>query len=176
MRVKRYLIAAAIGAGLVWFNDPVHGPARRRDASDLLERATSCARQVTHTATDRISNTTQMPPSPASLIDVIEAAKQNGFVADFTPTSDGRLTCGACEATSEPDRVPREWMHRLEGTSDPDELLTISALECPVCASKGLLVLPYGPAADAEEADISRRLQVPRRADMAPLGALRVAV
>lgn len=108
-------------------------------------------------------------PSAATLIDVVEAARRDGAAAEFTVAPDTRLHCGSCDNDVDPSAVEREWMHRLEGASDPDELVSVSMITCPACAARGLLVLPYGPAADELESDIARHLPNPVRADMAPL-------
>ena len=45
-------------------------------------------------------------------------------------------------------------IRRLEGASDPDDMLAVVALECPVCSMKGTIVLHFGPEASAEELDV----------------------
>lgn len=129
---------------------------------------------IRRTAGDDVTKSGPMPPNSPTLTDVLAAAKRTGFHADFMVDGE-RLLCSACNTASDPANLAREWVHRLEGMSDPDELLTISALECPACRTKGLLVMPYGPAADQHEAEISRHLQSPRDADMAPLDLLGLA-
>ncbi len=40
---------------------------------------------------------------------------------------------------------------RLEGASDPDDMLAIIALKCPSCSARGSLALNYGPTATTED-------------------------
>lgn len=50
---------------------------------------------------------------------------------------------------------------RLEGASDPDDMVAIVAISCPVCATQGTLSPQYGPMGHWEEdADV---LQHPER-------------
>lgn len=175
MRLKRHLVAAGLGAATVWFTHPTDGPRRRREARDALYRMEGTVRSLLDSTVGTIDDADVMPPTPATLIEVVDAARRNGIDTEFIVNGD-LIRCGTCEHEAEPERVRRDWLHRLEGTSDPDELLSVSAIACPSCGGRGLLVLPYGPAANADEATVSRRLPEPEHADMAPLDDLRVAV
>lgn len=172
MRVKRHLVAMAVGAGIVWFTHPTEGERRRAEARRWIEGAEAAARRMI----DGDAASGSLPPTPATLTEVVDAAKRAGFTTDFATTPGSKVRCDACGHESDPADVSRAWMHRLEGTSDPDELVTVSALRCPSCGAQGLLVLPFGPGADDVEGDVSRRLPAPENADMAPLRELRVAV
>jgi hypothetical protein len=64
--------------------------------------------------------------------------------------------------------VPAEQLHlerleRLEGASDPDEMLAICAIECPKCGTRGTLVLTYGPESTDEDDQVLLRLTDTRR-------------
>jgi hypothetical protein len=50
-------------------------------------------------------------------------------------------------------------LRRLEGASDPDDMLAVVALECGVCGVSGTMVLGYGPAASDIDGDVLRALQ-----------------
>jgi hypothetical protein len=176
MRVKRHLVAAGLGASIVWLSHPTDGARRRRAARAALHRIDSVVKgRAMSTGTHRGDADPPPPPTPATLMEVVEAAKARGIGAEFA-VAGSHIRCGACGEESPPETLNRDWVHRLEGTSDPDELLTVSALTCSACGARGLLILPYGPAADEAEADVARRLPEPANADMAPLETLRVAV
>jgi hypothetical protein len=66
-----------------------------------------------------------------------------------TPT--GKLRCEGCGAELEPSGVRVHELRRLEGASDPDDMIAVVAVECGVCNMKGTLVLHYGPEASPEE-------------------------
>jgi hypothetical protein len=42
-------------------------------------------------------------------------------------------------------------LRRLEGASDPDDMLAVVAVECRNCGLRGSLVLNYGPTATEED-------------------------
>jgi hypothetical protein len=104
-----------------------------------------------------------------TLIDVLARFRGEGFAGSFTPleaegVSDGaRLRCEQCReefAAEEPDVTE---LRRLEGASDPDDMLAAIALRCPRCAARGSLVVSYGPTATTEEAAVLMALPEPRR-------------
>lgn len=77
------------------------------------------------------------------------------------PRSSGapRLRCSSCGTVSPPETFDRVWSERLEGASDPADMLHVSALCCPACGDGGVLVLNYGPEADGS---LLRLLAPPR--------------
>jgi hypothetical protein len=42
--------------------------------------------------------------------------------------------------------------------SDPDDEAAVFGLECTQCGTRGVLVVPFGPSASAEEANVVTRL------------------
>lgn len=44
--------------------------------------------------------------------------------------------------------------------SDPDDMLMIVAVTCPVCGARGTLTLGYGPIASIEDTDVLRDIQL----------------
>jgi hypothetical protein len=50
--------------------------------------------------------------------------------------------------------VTLERLHRLEGASDPADMLAIVGLRCPNCKTLGTVVLNYGPESPLEDADV----------------------
>jgi len=100
-----------------------------------------------------------------TLHDLLEAARSDGFDADInvdsTPAGDADhplLHCSRCDGRRNAAEFERRWSRRLEGSSDPADLLHVSGLVCPNCHGCGVLVLPFGPAADADQADALRAL------------------
>ena len=98
---------------------------------------------------------------------VLEAASRDGVGDEFDivvrhddPTT-AALRCGACDSASTPARVERRWRWRLEGASDPDDELDVSALRCPACGSLGILVTAFGRNLSAAEAAVTRALPPP---------------
>ena len=54
-------------------------------------------------------------------------------------------------------------LRRLEGASDPDDMLAVVGLACPHCSAQGTAVLGYGPEAAAVDAEVLERLEDARR-------------
>lgn len=96
--------------------------------------------------------------SEESLADILARYAQEGFEGGFSPRPDGMVLCHACRDETPSEQVPLQAMHRLEGTSDPGEEMVVAALECPSCGGLGTLVLPYGPSADPDAAQVLANL------------------
>ena len=95
---------------------------------------------------------------PSSIVAVEQSLRAGGYPADFRPGEGGTVVCGTCGETTDAARFAVHHLRRLEGASDPDELMVVAAVECPVCHARGTLLLTYGPTATAEDADILERL------------------
>jgi hypothetical protein len=104
-----------------------------------------------------------------TLLDVLNRLQREGFKGSFTPLeSDGmtdgaRLRCESCRSVFEAREAVVIELRRLEGASDPDDMLAVVALECPRCATRGSLVVSYGPTATTEEAAVLVALDEPKR-------------
>jgi hypothetical protein len=51
-------------------------------------------------------------------------------------------------------------MRRLEGASDPADMLAVFALTCPRCGTAGTLTLNYGPETTPGEVTVLQALEV----------------
>ena len=98
----------------------------------------------------------------SELGDVIERMAGHGYGADFMSALDGdsaELHCPVCDATHPASAFTRAWTARLEGASDPDDMLHVSALRCPECGTGGVFVSPFG--VNVGEADEAVLLALP---------------
>jgi hypothetical protein len=80
-----------------------------------------------------------------ALVDVLRGYEADGWTTTFELFDDGSLRCGSCDRTAPSAAV---WVHslrRLEGASDPDDMLAVVAVTCPHCGSGGVVTLNYGP-------------------------------
>ena len=91
-----------------------------------------------------------------------------GFDSSFTVLPGSRLECLGCRQTSPAAMVTMASLRRLEGESDPDDMVAIAAVTCPACGDRGTLVLGFGPAASAEDSDALRDLHDERDSDELP--------
>jgi anti-sigma B factor antagonist len=103
-----------------------------------------------------------------TLTEVIEDFATRGYVHSFQVVAvagDGppRVRCLHCRSESAPAAMPVEGVMRLEGASDPDEMMIVVASVCPVCGSRGTLTLGYGPMASSEDDDVLTALPELRR-------------
>jgi len=108
-------------------------------------------------------DTTPAAPKGASqLIDVLQLAEANGFAAEFEVAADASghegLWCPNCEVESSASSFARAWSLRLEGASDPADMLHVSAIRCPNCCTGGVFITPFGPAASERQASVLRAL------------------
>jgi hypothetical protein len=112
------------------------------------------------------------PPMEATdettLTAVLASYESAGFDSQFAATDDGQVHCFSCGVGAPPERVELHSLRRLEGASDPADMLAIAAVLCPSCDAKGVLVLNYGPESAPAEAEVLVRLEDRRDDDVLP--------
>jgi hypothetical protein len=89
-----------------------------------------------------------------TVVEEIASLRTNGYVMDFSVTSDGRLHCDTCDQSLDPSDAVVESTARFEGASNPDDQAVVFGLRCDGCGGRGVLVAAYGPTATAEEAAV----------------------
>jgi len=89
-----------------------------------------------------------------TLLDVLARYTRLGWASQFTTRADGIVECESCHHSMAASEVPVLELRRLEGASDPDDMLAVVALECPNCGLRGSLVLNYGPTATEDDAAV----------------------
>ena len=94
-----------------------------------------------------------------TLVDVLGEYESGGFAGQFGE-HDGRVRCFSCRRDSDPGLVAVAHVRRLEGASDPADMLMIVALSCPRCGAPGTLTLNYGPEGTPGEAAVLRAITV----------------
>jgi hypothetical protein len=104
-----------------------------------------------------------------TLLDVLGRYTRHGFIGSFSALErdgsevPGVLRCETCRAEFAADSALVADLRRLEGASDPDDMLAVFALECPRCATRGSLVVNYGPTATPADAAALLALPDPAR-------------
>ena len=98
-----------------------------------------------------------------TLLDVLARFTQRGWSSQFTARADGIVECESCHHQMPAAEVPVLELRRLEGASDPDDMLAVVAVECPRCGLRGSLVLNYGPTATEEDTAVLLGLGDPPR-------------
>ena len=107
-------------------------------------------------------------PSQSTLRGVLDAYAEGGFAGSFTAVEGGRLECHACNETVDASAATMSSLRRLEGASDPDDMLAVVALACPNCGEQGTVVLGYGPASAPEDGDVLSALRDDRNTSDMP--------
>jgi hypothetical protein len=109
------------------------------------------------------------PPSDeATMIDVLEGYAQGGFDSSFVITDDSELECLECGTVSAATIVSMSSLRRLEGASDPDDMVAVIAITCPSCSARGTAVLGYGPMATLQDSEVLKGLKDDRADKDAP--------
>jgi hypothetical protein len=89
-----------------------------------------------------------------TLLDVLARFTQLGWSSQFATRAGGFVECESCRTSTAAVDVPVLELRRLEGASDPDDMLAVVAVECAHCGLRGSLVLNYGPTATEEDAAV----------------------
>jgi hypothetical protein len=104
----------------------------------------------------------------ATLTEVLAGYADAGFTGSFSAVEGGKVECHRCNATTDAGQVKMSSLRRMEGASDPGDMMAVVAIECPSCQTQGTLVLGFGPAASAEDSDVLVVLRDFRADDQLP--------
>jgi hypothetical protein len=100
-----------------------------------------------------------VPSDNTTLLELLDELAAKGYGGSMWVTESGKVRCGGCQAEFEPAELIVRELRRMEGASDPDDMLAVVGLECPVCGMKGTIVLHFGPEASAEEMEALTHFQ-----------------
>jgi hypothetical protein len=98
--------------------------------------------------------------TPDTLLDVLNDAADAGFGAQFIARPDGIVECVECGASGLASTIDVAGYRRLEGVSDPADMLLVAWFRCWSCGAQGTLTLGYGPNASEEDVSILRGLDL----------------
>lgn len=101
------------------------------------------------------------PPSDnTTLTRILARLDEDGFGAQFVVREGAEIECLACSNTSPASSFVVRRSRRLEGASDPDDMVHVVAATCPACDTDGTVVLTYGVNASLEDGDVSLALDM----------------
>jgi hypothetical protein len=103
-----------------------------------------------------------------TLTQVLDAYASSGFDSSFTAVEGAKLECHTCAQVFAAADAPMASRRRLEGASDPADMLAVVALTCPHCGAQGTVVLGFGPSATAEDSDVLGAFRDDRGGDDLP--------
>jgi len=107
-----------------------------------------------------------VPSDETSLLDVLSAYEEAGYASQFVPTQNESIACQQCRSRFPAAMAEMRSLRRLEGASDPSDMLAVVALACPICQVRGTLVLGYGPESSKEDSEVLAVIQDGRTLDM----------
>jgi hypothetical protein len=89
-----------------------------------------------------------------TLGDILAAFEVEGYRSQMASAQAGHVLCLGCHVESPASEMRLDALERMEGASDPADMVAVAALVCPLCNAHGTLVLSYGPEASEDDADV----------------------
>src|SRR4051812_38041396 len=93
-----------------------------------------------------------------TITEVIKALESEGYAGQLRAVENTSIECFTCREISPAADFAVEKMARLEGPTDPSDMVAVAAVTCPRCATRGTLLLGYGPDSTIEDADALQAL------------------
>jgi hypothetical protein len=93
-------------------------------------------------------------PTDTPLLAVLGELEQEGWTSQFAPLEGGDVRCLTCRAEVPAADLPTGGMRRLEGASDPADMVIVVPVTCPRCDTRGVLVAHFGPDGGPEDIDV----------------------
>jgi mono/diheme cytochrome c family protein len=103
-------------------------------------------------------NTANWASGARSLAELVAAAESDGYTGQMGTRLGGVVHCFTCGSDLPAGELDVDALAREEGASDPGDEAALVAITCPVCHTKGALVLRYGPEASEEDAEVLTHL------------------
>ena len=100
------------------------------------------------------------PSDNDTLEAVLARLADEGWDGEVDALEGGSLRWRRCRHEAPAGEIAVDRSRRMEGASDPDDMLLVAAAPCPSCGDRGVLVVHYGPTAGAADADVLAALPV----------------
>jgi hypothetical protein len=98
-----------------------------------------------------------------TIVEVLGALERAGYVGQFVPRDGAEVECLQCHRRWPADKTALRELRRLEGASDPADMVAVVGLQCPLCSHLGTAVLSYGPEASDVDTEVLIQLEDDRR-------------
>jgi len=99
--------------------------------------------------------------STESLQGILGELSAAGYRANFGARPGASIHCSSCGIARPASEWDNHEIRRLEGMSDPADMIAVVALRCPSCRVRGTVVLSYGPEASLDDAEVLIGLEQP---------------
>ena len=102
-------------------------------------------------------------PSDSETVSAVLADwKGDGVGSSFRPgRAQASLRCATCDSERPAEEFEVIRQRRMEGASDPDDMVLLVGARCPVCHVSGAVVLGFGSEASDTDSDIVAALPDP---------------
>lgn len=94
------------------------------------------------------------PTDASTLGELLAAFEAEGYRGQMAARPSGFVLCTGCHQESPAGEMQVDGLERVEGPSDPADMLAVVALVCPICKTHGTLVVGYGPEAGPDDAEV----------------------
>ncbi len=101
----------------------------------------------------------------STLLDVLAEAADAGFAAQIMVTDDGDLRCTKCDTTVPAAEFDVQGFRRLEGASDPSDMLMVIWGTCSGCGEGGVATIGYGPNAGPADSKVLDAIDLDHASD-----------
>jgi hypothetical protein len=101
----------------------------------------------------------------STLLSVLAEAAEAGFSDQIMVTDEGELRCTKCDTTVAVADFEVEGFQRLEGASDPSDMLIVIWGTCAGCGRGGVATIGYGPNAGPADSKVLDALDLDRAPD-----------
>ena len=101
-----------------------------------------------------IVTTAGAPSDNTTLSTILGDLEANGWKGQFGSRAGGTVLCFTCRAEHPASELAVEGIRRIEGASDPADMLALSTVTCPGCGTGGVLTLNYGPEGSGDDAAV----------------------
>jgi hypothetical protein len=95
----------------------------------------------------------------STLTEVLDELERAGFTGQTRVVAGARLECLTCRQVFDARESGDVRQRRLEGASDPADMLIVVGLSCPRCGVRATAILNYGPDSTVEDVDVLSALE-----------------
>ena len=98
-------------------------------------------------------------PADTPLLAVLRRFESEGYSGQFDSREGGLVHCYTCGTENPIESCHNGELVRLEGASDPADMLAVVPVRCPNCETLGVLIANYGPESSAADAEVLRSIE-----------------
>jgi len=110
--------------------------------------------EATGEGTNAAPNDDLVARDASTLTEVLAKFDGDGFRGQFRVHPPDQVECLTCRTITPAREMATAHICRLEGASDPADMLMVVALICPACDTRGTLILNYGPESTLEDSGV----------------------